>query len=157
MGSSSTVGMSSTFLSDMTERASNFGTWRLLVFFAPAVNTGDMPDTMDRTPGKSSGGLWEALTHAGVQHCADPLLQAQPVGSWRTHHPAAPAAGAHRRNGTAVTAPQQAEGRWLSGTKGALCTCPASINVISTVHTPYWSKYFLTQHLKFLHLQISNG
>lgn len=156
MGSSSTVGMPSTFLSDMTEHASNSGTWRLLVSSAPAVNTGDMPDTLDRTPGKSSGGLWEAPTHAGVQHRADPLLQAQPSGSSRTRCPAAPAAGAHRRNGTEVAAPQQAEGRWLSGTKGALCTCPASINASSTAHTPYWSKYFLTEHLKFLHLQISN-
>lgn len=79
MGSSSTVGTSSTFLSNTREHASNFGTCRLLVSSAPAVSTGDMPDTLDHTTGKSSGTLWKLHTHVGVQHYADPMLQTWPL------------------------------------------------------------------------------
>ena len=80
MGSSSTVGMSSRFLSNTREHASNFGICRFLVSSAPAINTGDMPDTLDHMTGKTSGAVWEAHTHAGVQRCTDPVLQAQSLG-----------------------------------------------------------------------------
>lgn len=80
MGSRSTVGTSSTFLSNLRERASNFSTCRLLVSSPPAINTEDMPDTQVHTTGKSSGDLWEARTRAGVQHGAGPVLPAQPLG-----------------------------------------------------------------------------
>lgn len=80
MRSSSTVGTSPTFLSNLRERASNFSTWRLLVSSPPAINKEDMPDTQDHTTGNSSGDLWEAHTHAGVQHCACPVLQDQAHG-----------------------------------------------------------------------------
>lgn len=65
MGSSSTVGTSSTFLSNTRERASNFGACRLRISSAPAINTGDIPDTLDHTTENSSGGLWEPHTMLG--------------------------------------------------------------------------------------------
>lgn len=80
MGSSNTVGMSSTFLRNLRECASNFSTCRLLVSSPPAINTEDMPDTQDHTTGNSSGDLWEVHTHAGVQRSAGPVLQAQALG-----------------------------------------------------------------------------
>lgn len=114
MGSSSTVGMSSPFLSDTRERASNFGTCSHLISSAPAINTGDMPDTLDLMTGKSSGALWEAHTHAGVQHYTDPVLQAQPLGELKdkllcTFNMGSP-------NGTEVTA---LHSKWMAdGSQG---------------------------------------
>lgn len=80
MGSSSNAGTSSTFLSNTRERVSDFGTCGLLVSSAPAVNTGDMPDTLDRPTGESSGALWAVHTRAEVQHRTEPMPQAQPPG-----------------------------------------------------------------------------
>lgn len=80
MGSRNTVGMSSTFLSNLRERASNFSTCILLVSSPRAISTEDMRDTQDHTTGNSSGDLWEVHTLAGVQCCAGPVLQAQALG-----------------------------------------------------------------------------
>lgn len=66
MGSSSTMGMSSTLLSNLRERASNFCTCRLLVSCPPVIHTEVVPDTQDHTTGNSSGDLWEAHHCAGV-------------------------------------------------------------------------------------------
>lgn len=152
MGSSSTVGTSSTFLSNTRERASNFGTCRLLVSSAPPVNTGDVPDTLDHTTGKSSGALWEVHTHVGVQHHADPLLQTQslelkdPLTSC-TFRRCSP-------NGTELTA---LHSKWMvDGSRGLRELC-VDAQTVQAAHAPYRSKYFLTQHLKFLHLLPSNG
>lgn len=123
MGSSNTVGTSSTFLSSTRERASNFGTCRLLVSSAPAINAGDMPDTLDGVTGKISGALWEAHTHDGVQHCTEPVLQAWPFGELKdpltssTFNMGSP-------NGTEVTA---LHSKWMAdGSRGLrkLCVDP---------------------------------
>lgn len=65
MGSSTTMGTSSTFLSNFRERASNFCTCRMLVSCPPAINIEDTPDIQDHTTGNSSGDLWEAPCAGG--------------------------------------------------------------------------------------------
>lgn len=150
MGSSSTVGTSPTFLSNMRERASNFGTCRLLVSSAPAINTGYSWHTGSHNRKK----LWSPLGtthHAGVQHCTDPVLQALPLGELRDPLTSR-AFNRGSLNETEVTA---LHSKWMAdGSRGLR---GVSVDVTSTAHAPYCAKYFLTQHLKFLHLQLSNA
>lgn len=139
LGHSDTVGTSSGFVK--RERVPHFGTHGPLVSSAPAVSTGDPPDTSAQETGKAPkpSGMHTSTSGCITRRSLEELQDSK--------HPKHGLPELHRaQHGTA--------GGWRMalGIKGALGRRPASRGTASTAHAAYWYKCFLTQPPKIFYI-----